>query len=98
MDISLFALIVAIVFICIMAALFLVPLIEVTVNGIVLYLLFIRIYTEMTKYKRADLYVKCALVAGILMLLFGNYIPTWRITTWIFTTFALAHAYLAVKT
>lgn len=97
MELSLIALAGFAILFIILSILFLAPLIEITVNGIILFLLFIRIHTELTKYRRGNLYLKAGIGAAIIMLLLGNIIaPLWRLTTWTIITFAIAHVTLAL--
>ena len=94
---SILALIAVIIFVIIMSVLFLKPLVSVLANTILLYLLFLRVYTEITKYKRANIYAVCAVLALLVVFLAGNFLPLWWITTAGLLMFVLAHAYILYK-
>jgi hypothetical protein len=86
-----------ILFAVILSVLFLKPLIVVGANIIILYFLFLRIHTEITKYKRGDIYAYSAVTAALILVLTKNFIPVWWITTWTFLTFIIVHAYILFK-
>lgn len=86
-----------IVFAFILGFLFLMPLIVVGANIIILYFLFLRIYTEITKYKRGDIYAYSAVAAALILLLTKNFMPVWWITTWTLMTFVIVHVYILLK-
>jgi len=94
MDINLIAFFGLALFVFLMGTLFLVPVLQVLLNGVILYLLTIRIYTEVKKYNRADLYLKCVIAASIVLLLIGNFLPLWTITSLGLVTFLFTHAVL----
>jgi len=78
----------------ILGFMFLIPLIVVGGNLIILYFLFLRVYTEITKYKRGELYLLSGAAAIFLLLIVRNFLPLWWITTAALLTFVLAHGYL----
>jgi len=94
MQLSLIVLALVIIFVFIMGFVFLKPLIVVGANAIVLYFLFLRIYTEIKKYKRGDLYLICGAASILLLVIFGNFLPLWMITTAGLLTLAIVHVYL----
>src|SRR5574341_1741826 len=78
----------------ILGTLFLIPLIIVISNIIILYFIFLRVHTEITKYKRGDIYAYSTIAAVLIMVIFGNFLPTWRITTAALLAFVIAHIYI----
>jgi len=89
------ALIAFIIFAIILTTLFLMPLINVGTNIIILYFLFLRVYTEVTKHKRGEVYLLSGAAAALGLVLIGNFLPVWWITTASLLAFVIAHAYLA---
>ena len=83
-----------IVFAIIMAKLFFIPVVVVGANLVILYFLFLRIYTEITKYKRGDIYAYSTIAAILLLLIFRNFLPLWWITTMTFLSFVITHIYI----
>lgn len=94
---AILALIAVIVFVIIMSVLFLKPLFLVLANTIILYLLFLRVYTEITKYERANIYAACGAISLFAIYLTGNFLPIWWITTAGLLAFILAHVYVMYK-
>ena len=88
------ALIAFIIFGIILIVLFLKPVIVVGANIVILYFLFLRIYTEITKYKRAEVYALSTLASAIFLLLVGNFLPLWWITTLALLAFVITHVYI----
>jgi hypothetical protein len=86
-----------IVFAFILGFLFLMPLVVVGVNIIILYFLFLRIYTEITKHKRMEIYAYSVVAAAVILLLTKNFLPVWWVTTLALLTFVIAHVYLLLK-
>jgi len=80
----------------ILGFLFLIPIIEAAANGIILYLLFLRVRTELKKIK-PDAYAIGLLAAVLLLLLFGNFLPLWWITSAALIGYILTQAYLALE-
>ena len=91
---SILALIAFIIFGIIMGFLFLLPLISVAANIIILYFLWLRIYTEITKYKRGEIYLLSGAASILILLLLGNFFPLWWFTTVAFLAFIITHIYL----
>lgn len=91
---SILILIAFIVFATILTTLFLMPLIVVGVNVIVLYFLFLRIYTEITKYKRLEHYALSFVAAALILYLIGNFLPLWWITTATLLAFVITQIYV----
>ena len=85
------------IFAIILITLFLIPLIIVAINIVILYFLFLRIYTEIKKYGRGNLYLVSAVATVILLFLIKNFLPLWQITTAALLTFVIAHLYLLFK-
>jgi len=94
---GLIALLGFLIFVGIIISLFLVPLIVVGVNVAILYCLFLCIHKEVRKYKRGELYLKAGLLAAIAILIFGNFLPLWWITTLALLSFFIVHVYLFLK-
>jgi|GEM_PF-2661655 len=94
---AILALVAVIIFVIIMSVLFLKPLVTVLANTIILYLLFLRVYTEIKKYKRAKIYITCAALSLLTVYLAGNFTPLWWITTAGILMFVLAHIYVMYK-
>ena len=85
-----------VLFAAIMLKLFLFTLVEVVINIFILYFLFLRIWTELTKYKRGEIYAMGAIAALIIFLIVGNFLPVWSVTTIALITLVLVHLYLLV--
>ena len=94
---SILALIAFIIFVLILGTLFIPLILVVGANAVILYFIFLRIYTEITKYKRGDIYALSGAGAVFLLLITGNFLPTWWITTWALLTFIIAHLYINIK-
>lgn len=78
---SILMLLAFVVFAVIIGAVFLVPLIAVAVNMVLLYFVFLKASADVTKRKRAKVYLVCTAVSAILIYIFGNFLPLWRVTT-----------------
>ena len=91
------ALVAVIIFVIIMSVLFLKPLALVLANTIILYILFLRVYTEITKYERGNIYAACGAISLLTIYLTGNFLPIWWITTAGLMAFVLAHIYVMYK-
>ncbi len=72
----------------ILISLFFVPAIIVALNLTILYLLFVRISTEIRKYKRGE-YFAIGAVAGLIVILLVP-MPLWHITDWAIVTYVVA--------
>jgi hypothetical protein len=91
---SILILIAFIIFAIILGFLFLIPLIAVGVNLAILYFLFLRIYTEITKYSRAQHYALSFAASALLLVIFKNFLPLWWITTASLLAFFITHIYI----
>lgn len=85
------------IFAFVLGYLFLMPLVVVGTNIIILYFLFLRIYTEITKYNRGNTYAYSAVAAALILVITKNFIPVWWITTWALITFIIAQVYILLK-
>lgn len=94
LEMSLLALAAFIIFGIILGWLFLMPLVVVGANIIILYFLFLRIYTEITKYKRAEHYALSFAAAMLILLITKNFLPVWWITTASLLAFVITHVYI----
>ncbi len=94
MWLSIFAIIVFIIFVMIMSFVFLMPLIKVAANAAILYFIWLRVYTEIKKYKRTEVYVMSAVAASLILLITGNFLPLWWITTMAILAMIIARLYL----
>jgi len=81
----------------VMGILFLMPLIEVAINGILLYFLFLRMYTEITKYKRGEDYLISGVAAALILAITKNFLPLWWLTTGILLMFVIAQLYRSLR-
>jgi membrane protein YdbS with pleckstrin-like domain len=79
---SLFALFLVIFFVVIFSILFIPAIIEALLNGAILYFIFLKTYSDIKKRKRHKLYLFSAIFSGIFLLLRGNILPLWSITSW----------------
>ncbi|MBI4016169.1 MAG: hypothetical protein HY363_00575 [Candidatus Aenigmarchaeota archaeon] len=70
--------------------LFIGDIIAVVLNGVIIYLIGLRAYVEITKYKRFEQYFFALLGALFIVWLAGNLLPLWRITTAIILMFVIA--------
>ena len=73
---TVFVLLVILVFGLALAQIYLITIIKVVATVIILYVVFLRAYTEIIKYRRGERYLKCALLALILVL-FANHFLDW---------------------
>ena len=94
---SILALIGFLIVLTILGFAFLIPLIEVGANAIVLYFLFLRIHTEITKYNRQKMYLVSFVIAAVFLQLAGNFLPLWWITAAGLLTFLFVHVYLMTR-
>lgn len=69
---------------------FLGDLVIITVNGIILYLILLRAFVELRKGKYAEYFVG-ALVSLTFLSFWGNFFPVWKVTTFVFQMFLIAH-------
>ena len=97
LEMSLLALIAFIIFAVILGWLFLMPLVVVAANAIILYFLFLRIYTEITKYKRSEHYALSFVAAMMILLIVKNFLPFWWITTATLLAFMITHIYILLE-
>ena len=70
--------------------LFLTPVLELIINGIILYIIFLRANVEFTKEKKSYFYLGGATAAIIIYILSGNFLKNlhiWSATTFIIITF-----------
>ena len=88
---SIIAFIVVLIFFIYIAFLFLKDIVVALVNVGILYILGIRIYTEIKKYHRGEIYAYCGVISVILALFFGTLWPLWRITSAVILAFLLVH-------
>jgi len=72
--------------------LFIGDIIAVALNGVIIYLIGLRSYVEITKYKRFEQYFIAALAALFIIWLIGNMFPFWKITTAMILMFLIAQA------
>jgi len=94
LEMSILALIAFIIFAIILGVLFLMPMVTVGANIIILYFLFLRIYTEIIKYKRAEHYALSFAAAMLILLITKNFLPLWWITTASLLAFIITHIYI----
>jgi len=68
--------------------LFLADLITVAINGVIIYLIGLRVYAEIKKSrKHAEDYLIGCVIAALLVVLIGTYFPFWQVTTFFVITF-----------
>ena len=91
------ALIIFLLFLIFLGALFLQDVLVTTANIVILYFLGLRVWTEIKKYKRGELYVLCGVAALLVVTLVGNFLPLWFITTAALIAFALVHLYVFME-
>ena len=75
--------------------LFLFTAIEVGINLAILYFIFLHVRAEITKRRRAEAYLIGMLGGLIVLLLLGNLIPLWKVTTLAIVTLLFGKSYLA---
>ena len=85
------------VFMGILSALFLIPLVSVTVNLAIIYFLFLRARADFLKYKRTELYIVAGVASILVLLIVGNLLPLWIFTTWFILTVIFVHVYLLLS-
>ncbi len=77
--------------------LFIEDIIAVVLNGIIIYLIGLRAYVEIAKYKHFEQYFFSVIAALFIVWLAGNFLPLWRITTAIILTFVIAQIIRVLK-
>ncbi len=70
--------------------LFINDMVQIAVNGVILYLVGLRAYVELTKHKRVQEYIIGFAVALVVITLIGNLFPLWKLTTFVVVTFIAA--------
>lgn len=94
---SIIALLGFLVFVFVLIYLFLFPLIEVAINMTIIYFIFLRIYTEITKHDKMDVYALTILAGILIALLTGSIGILWRVTVASIFAIALAQIYHLLK-
>jgi hypothetical protein len=83
---AIIALIVIILFGAYLGWLYLVPVFEIAVNGLLIYVIFLRSYAEIMKEQKHYFYLAGAAAAIIVYVLTGNFLKNmrvWGFTTWL---------------
>jgi len=83
------------IFALILVRLFLFAFIEVGINLSIMYFIFLHLRAEIKKRKRTEAYVIGMLGSLIVILLLGNLIALWRITTVTIVTLLFGKLYIA---
>jgi hypothetical protein len=91
MWIGIIALLVFIFFGFVVFALFVVDVVFIVINLLIIYLLFYYVRSELKR--KIDLYILCALLALSVLLIVGNFLPLWSITTAFLITVGTSQAY-----
>lgn len=86
-----------VLFALILLKLFLFTFLEVGVNLVILYFIFLHLRAELLKRKRGESYLISMLGGLIVILLLGNLIPLWRFTTLAILTLLFGKFYLAIS-
>ncbi len=81
----------------ILLKLFLLTFLEVGINLVILYFIFLHLRAEFLKRKRAEVYLIGLLGGLIVLLLLGNLIPLWKITTLAILSLLFGKLYLALS-
>ncbi len=87
------ALVVLILFLIYLGVQFFMSVLELFINGIFLYVIFLRSYTELVKEKKYNSYIAGAVIAMITYLIFGNIFKgffVWSAVTYLFEAFVFA--------
>ncbi|RJP56763.1 MAG: hypothetical protein C4541_11575 [Candidatus Auribacter fodinae] len=79
----------------VLLAVFLIPLVTVAINLTILYFIFLHLRAEFTKRKRQESYLIGLVAALLLVVLIGNLLPVWKITTVAILTLLLGKLYIA---
>lgn len=85
------------IFVFILIYLSLFPLIEVAINMVILYFIFLRIYTEIAKHGKKDLYVMTILGGVLLAIIIGEIGLLWRLTVAAISTIIISQIYYLLK-
>lgn len=80
MEYELLALGVVLIAGAMLGILFFHPLIDIAINGVIIYVCSLKAYADLTKRKKTQLYIECALIAAILTLLTRQFLPFWWIS------------------
>ncbi len=96
---TIIGLVLFIVLIVLLGYIFTATIIEVILNGVLIYLIVLRAWTELVKKARTKEYIVGIAVALILYFIKGNVVPQlWAITTFLVITFIVAEiAHLFMK-
>jgi len=87
---SIIALLVVAVLIGVTAVILLPAVVEVLINGAIIYFIFLKASADIRKRKRLKIYLIAGIVALFLLALFGNMFPVWGITAWAILTIFFA--------
>jgi hypothetical protein len=94
------ALVVMIIFFIYLGWMFFVPVIELIINGAIIYALFLRGHAEIVKEKKHGFYMGAAVAAMIVYVIGGNFLSglhVWGITTFLILAFVLAQVGVLIK-
>ena len=68
--------------------LFIADVITVAINGVIIYLIGLRVYTEINKHKKlTEEYLVGCIISALLVALIGKLFPFWQVTTFIILAF-----------
>ena len=95
---SLFALLIFLFFIIVFSIVFLPTIIEVLINGAIIYFIFLKASADITKRNKLNIYVISALISLIFLVLAGNMFPLWWFTTFSVLTMFIAVLIFIIKT
>ena len=91
------ALVMFLLFLIFLGTVFLQDVLRTTANVVVLYFLALRIWTEIKKYCRGEIYALCAAASLLVVALVGNFLPFWFITTAALLMFALVQLFVLME-
>lgn len=86
-----------VLFAVILMRLFLFAFLDVGINLAILYFIFLHLRAEFVKRKRAEVYLIGMLGGLIVLLLLGNVIPLWKLTTLAILSLLFGKLYLALS-
>lgn len=96
---SIAALVVFVIFMAYLGWMFLFPLIELFINGMILYVLFLRSHVEVWKEGKYSYYLAGAIISMVAYLFLGNFLKdlfVWGITTFLVIAFIFAQGGMVV--
>ncbi len=94
---SIFVIILVLFSIAVFSIVFLPTILEVLINGAIIYFILLKASADITKRNRLKLYLFSGIISLFFMLISGNFLPLWSITTWTVLTMFIVLLVIFVK-